>query len=172
MRSCRGVFLSSSSGIAGAGGGGGSGGGSGGTGGGSPVCVPNSVVDCYTGPAGSEGVGLCVGGKATCNEQGTALGPCMGEVLPSAENCSTMEAENCNGAGPECGVSVWSKSYGDFDGQYGRSVASDAMGNVYVCGIFYNKLDLGGGMMTTARPRRRLRLPKTSCVFVGNESLG
>ena len=134
----------------GAGGGvGGSGGGSGGAGGSPLVCVPNSPVSCYTGPANTAGVGLCLAGSAMCNDQGTALGPCMGEVLPAAENCATMADENCNGAGPDCGVSVWSKNFGDFDGQYGRSIAADAMGNVFVCGVFHSKLDLGGGPITS-----------------------
>ncbi len=135
---------SSTSGMGGAGGFGGMGG----MGGSPPVCVPNSVVACYTGPGTTENVGLCVAGKAMCNDQGSALGPCLGEVVPVAENCATMADENCNGTGPDCGVSVWSKNFGDFDGQYGRSIAADALGNVYVCGIFSGKLDLGGGTMT------------------------
>lgn len=138
-------------GMAGAGGTGGMAGmgGAGGSGGGVPlICEPGTMAACYTGPAGTKDVGLCVGGMWTCNAEGTAYGPCVGEVVPVAENCTTPLDENCNGAGPDCGAGVWSKRFGDFDGQYGRSVASDALGNVYVVGVFYSKLDFGAGPLT------------------------
>ncbi|MBK9264697.1 MAG: nucleotide-binding protein [Polyangiaceae bacterium] len=137
-------------GMAGTGGTGGMGGmaGGGGSGGSSLICEPNTTSACYTGPAGTQGVGLCVEGTWTCNAQGTGYGPCTGEVVPVAENCATPTDENCNGSGPDCGAAVWSKRFGDLDGQYGKSVAADAMGNVYVSGHFYGVLDLGAGPMT------------------------
>jgi hypothetical protein len=61
------------------------------------VCPPNQMVACYSGPAGTQGVGICKAGLALCNAQGTALGPCMGEVLPQAETCNTPVDDNCNG---------------------------------------------------------------------------
>ncbi|MEZ4293912.1 MAG: hypothetical protein R3B70_02965 [Polyangiaceae bacterium] len=65
------------------------------------VCLPNSVAPCYTGPAGTEGVGACTGGMKTCNAQGTAYGACTGEVLPVAEVCGNFVDENCNGQANE-----------------------------------------------------------------------
>ncbi|MFO0589497.1 MAG: hypothetical protein U0441_18310 [Polyangiaceae bacterium] len=70
------------------------------------TCVPNSVGACYTGPAGTVGVGLCKAGTATCNAQGTGYGPCAGDVTPVAETCMTPGDDNCNGqvneSGPGC----------------------------------------------------------------------
>lgn len=66
------------------------------------VCVPNGTSSCYTGPAGTLGVGICAAGITTCNAQGTAWGPCMGEVLPQVENCNTATDDDCNGQAPPC----------------------------------------------------------------------
>ena len=62
------------------------------------VCLPNSTSSCYSGPAGTAGVGVCKAGVRTCNAQGTGFGACVGQVLPAAENCSTPTDDNCNGA--------------------------------------------------------------------------
>src|SRR5262249_26552605 len=59
-------------GSGGGGGGGGNGGGHGGSGG--MICEPGSTVSCYTGPAGTLGVGACKGGTQTCNAMGTGYG--------------------------------------------------------------------------------------------------
>ena len=68
------------------------------------VCPPNQMVACYTGPAGTLGVGLCKPGMALCNDQGTATGACMGDVLPQPETCNTPEDDNCNGQTNESGA--------------------------------------------------------------------
>ncbi|MGK3962514.1 MopE-related protein [Sorangium sp. So ce118] len=87
----------SSSGSGGWGGDGG-GGGDGGQGGGGAVCAPGSQVACpYSGPPGTQGVGRCTAGLRTCDESGTAYGPCEGEVLPAPEDCSAAEDEDCDG---------------------------------------------------------------------------
>ncbi len=49
---------------------------------------------CYTGPAGTENVGVCHGGTATCNAG--KWGTCAGEALPSAETCDAQD-NDCNG---------------------------------------------------------------------------
>ncbi|MFN3199400.1 MAG: MopE-related protein [Bradymonadia bacterium] len=49
---------------------------------------------CYTGPAGTEGVGLCRGGEALCAEG--SLGQCNGQVLPTNERCNGLD-EDCDG---------------------------------------------------------------------------
>ncbi len=51
---------------------------------------------CYTGPAGTAGVGQCKPGKRTC-----AAGkwtPCAGEVTPTAETCNGLD-DDCDGVG-------------------------------------------------------------------------
>jgi hypothetical protein len=69
-------------------------------------CVPGDVIDCYGGPAGTENVGICKGGKQTCLQDGSGYGPCVGQVLPAQETCFTPDDDNCNGqvneGGPGC----------------------------------------------------------------------
>ena len=50
---------------------------------------------CYTGPLGTQGVGLCQTGKRTCSSDGT-LSSCVGEVLPVPEICNYAD-DNCDG---------------------------------------------------------------------------
>ena len=101
-------------------GGGGSGGaptttgGSGGTGGapttggsgGGPLCEPGSTDACYSGPPGTNGVGACKSGVTTCLPDGSAFGPCVGDVVPTAETCASPADDDCDGAtnedGPDC----------------------------------------------------------------------
>ena len=61
------------------------------------VCQPGATDPCYDGPAGTKGVGVCVGGTRACLPTGEGFGPCMGEVVPTAENCLTPADENCDG---------------------------------------------------------------------------
>jgi hypothetical protein len=61
----------------------------------------NQVVDdvlgaCYTGPAGTQNVGICHGGQLICNGM---VSSCGGEVLPgSIEICNNLVDDNCNGS--------------------------------------------------------------------------
>jgi hypothetical protein len=68
------------------------------------VCVPGDVVDCYGGPNGTKDVGLCKGGKQTCQDDGSGYGPCVGQVLPGQETCLSPDDENCNGQANEGGL--------------------------------------------------------------------
>ena len=49
---------------------------------------------CYSGKAGTKGVGLCIGGKRGCKAD-ASFGPCVGEVVPA-------QAELCNGKDDTC----------------------------------------------------------------------
>lgn len=64
-------------------------------------CDPGSVRDCYSGPPGTENVGACTVGSETCNDEGTAWGGCVGQVLPSSEVPTepgqTPVDEDCDG---------------------------------------------------------------------------
>ncbi len=55
-------------------------------------CSPGQTHACYTGPAGTRGVGICHDGSQTCQGSGELrgrFGPCTGEVVPSAPgDCS------------------------------------------------------------------------------------
>ncbi|WP_437597196.1 hypothetical protein WMF28_31785 [Sorangium sp. So ce590] len=61
------------------------------------VCAPSTKEACYSGPTGTEGVGACKAGERACLPSGTGFGPCAGEVVPAAEDCTTPEDENCDG---------------------------------------------------------------------------
>ncbi|MCA9558818.1 MAG: putative metal-binding motif-containing protein, partial [Myxococcales bacterium] len=56
------------------------------------------VAACYSGPEGTEGVGVCAGGGAVCAEG--VFGACEGEVLPAAEVCNQLD-DDCDGVADE-----------------------------------------------------------------------
>lgn len=60
-------------------------------------CTPGETRPCYEGPSGTDGVGICKAGTATCVEDGTDWSECVGQVLPKAEICSNGIDENCDG---------------------------------------------------------------------------
>lgn len=72
------------------------------------TCTANATQPCYTGPAGTEGVGPCHGGTQTCASNGESWGACTGEVLPAPEggHCDDGIDDDCNGlvdcADPAC----------------------------------------------------------------------
>lgn len=71
-------------------------------------CAPGATSPCYDGPPGTEGVGACKAGVATCLADGSGFGPCAGAVLPALENCDSPADDDCDGAVNEaeagCGV--------------------------------------------------------------------
>lgn len=60
------------------------------------MCTPDSMVqDCYTGPAGTAGVGVCASGAQSCIG---ILGECQGQILPAAkEDCANDLDDDCDG---------------------------------------------------------------------------
>lgn len=87
----------SASSAGGSGGGGAQGGGAqggGNTGGTSGECADGIERPCYTGPADTQGVGVCKDGAQQCT--GQKWGPCQGEALPSMEACDGFD-NNCDG---------------------------------------------------------------------------
>lgn len=77
------------------------------------ACVPEAACEvgdersCYTGPAGTKGVGSCEAGLQVCNSD-NEWGDCQGDVTPQDEVCNG-EDDNCDGAvdenNPEGGAS-------------------------------------------------------------------
>jgi hypothetical protein len=61
------------------------------------VCAPGAQLDCYDGPPGTLGVGMCVGGKKTCAADGKAWGPCLGQIIPDLDSCLDSLDNDCNG---------------------------------------------------------------------------
>lgn len=72
-----------------------------GTGGFGAECASGMTRDCYEGPPGTVGVGVCVSGVETCSDEGTEWGPCLGQVIPSSEvptpTGGTPADEDCDG---------------------------------------------------------------------------
>ncbi len=125
------------------------------------VCVPNTINACYSGPSGTEGVGLCVPGEAMCNEDGTVLGSCSGEVLPAFDNCTTPADEDCDAGPTGCtGDHVWSKRFGNSSAQFGSDVALDTAGNVVASGSFSGTVNFGGTTLTAAGSGNNMYLAK------------
>lgn len=58
-------------------------------------CAPNSWTNCYMGPAGTEGVGICHDGVNQCRADGTWSG-CLYEQDPEPEQCNCLD-NNCDG---------------------------------------------------------------------------
>ncbi len=56
-------------------------------------CIDGTQQPCYSGPAGTENVGVCTGGTQTCANG--AWGACMGETLPAAESCNGID-DDCD----------------------------------------------------------------------------
>jgi hypothetical protein len=63
-------------------------------------CTNGATRSCYTGPAGTAGVGACRAGTQTC-VGGKWSATCTGQVVPGAEDCSDAKDHNCNGL-PGC----------------------------------------------------------------------
>ena len=61
------------------------------------TCTPGETRPCYEGPSGTDGVGACKAGIATCVEDGTDWSECVGQVLPGPEICGNGIDENCDG---------------------------------------------------------------------------
>lgn len=59
-------------------------------------CEPGVEVPCYSGPPGTQNVGLCKQGIQTCTLP-AGWGPCVGEVLPAPEACNGVD-DDCDGA--------------------------------------------------------------------------
>src|SRR6266566_1736007 len=65
------------------------------TGAAGPTCTPGDFISCYTGPAGTLGVGICRAGTRTCGPSAT-WGTCAGLVLPQPEIANGID-DDCDG---------------------------------------------------------------------------
>ncbi len=67
-------------------------------------CTPGESLPCsYSGPPGTEGVGICTAGRNQCDAGGTGFSGCIGEIQPTAETCDTEFDDDCNGEANEPG---------------------------------------------------------------------
>lgn len=96
------------------------------------TCTPGTTQPCYYGPANTEGVGTCVGGMQTCNDQGTGWGSCVGQVLPVEEICADGLDNDCNGMTDESydlDGDGWTTCDGDCCDEPGIACADPALVN-------------------------------------------
>lgn len=124
----------------------------GGTGGagGAGVCEPGAEEPCYTGPEGTEGVGLCRAGTMTCKADGSGYEACQGEITPTAENCASATDEDCDGLAPPCsGTLLWAKRFGDAQDQIAWCVDTADDGNITLSGTMNGSVDFGGGLIAS-----------------------
>ena len=114
------------------------------------VCVPGTMGACYTGPDGTQDVGICKGGTGICKPDGLGYGTCEGQVLPAIESCLAPGDEDCDGAALACtGDELWHRRFGDAGAQAGAGVGT-ANGGAVIVGTFDGTVDFGGGNLTSA----------------------
>jgi MYXO-CTERM domain-containing protein len=99
------------------------------------ACVNGTTRGCYTGPAGTAGVGLCRAGLQTCVALNWST--CVGEVLPVPEVCNNGVDENCNGLAddgpPACGDCVNGTTRPCYDGPAGTAGVGICKAGTQLC---------------------------------------
>lgn len=106
------------------------------------ACVPGKAQPCYTGNPQTEGKGLCHGGTQTCNDDGLGFGECVGELLPTLEDCSNAIDEDCDGFA--CSQTLWAKQFGVGFDQTALDVAiNKSTGEIHVVGRSSGAIQFG-----------------------------
>ncbi len=82
------------------------------------TCTPGERMDCYEGPSGTAGVGICKAGYKECVEDGTDWSECREQVLPKSEVCSDGIDQDCDGNDltPETAIDIDGDGYTYCDG--------------------------------------------------------
>ncbi len=94
----------------------------------------NLTKPCYTGKAGTKGVGLCKAGTQTCSAG--SWGACSGQVIPATETCDKQD-NDCNGKKDDLtSCSAQGKNCGTI---------SDGCGGTLSCGSCTSPSVCGGG---------------------------
>jgi hypothetical protein len=100
------------------------------------TCLVGQTRSCYSGPAGTSGVGVCSAGIQRCHmgaDWGTFWSACSGEVLPSPEDCSKPEDENCDGTS-SCGECTPGETRSCYSGPEGTQGVGRCVGGTQTCG--------------------------------------
>jgi hypothetical protein len=113
------------------------------------ACEPGSVQSCYTGPEGTQDVGVCMAGSQTCEPDGSAWGPCSGEVMPDPgpENCASGVDSNCDNQAMCTGTFLWGYSASGTTKFVAHSIAVDSAGDVVIVGVLAGTASLGDKMI-------------------------
>ncbi|MDI3282658.1 hypothetical protein [Polyangium sp. 15x6] len=113
------------------------------------ACVPFVPVSCYTGPAGTENVGICASGLQSCDEHGKPTGVCIGQTTPMVEQCDAEgRDEDCDGQINEpdahcCGDGVLAFGETCDDGNADPTDACTPLCMTPFCGDGFLQRDLG-----------------------------
>jgi hypothetical protein len=109
------------------------------------VCPVEPGRSCYTGPAGTLGVGRCMAGVTGCGPTGAPA--CLGQQLPVREDCSTPEDDDCDGS-TACPDRQDVLSLGGTEDDSALDVALDSGGNTLLLGQGNGTLNLQGATVT------------------------
>jgi hypothetical protein len=119
-------------------------------------CLPGESFFCYTGPAGTLGVGPCVQGIRPC-EGGFLADRCDGEVLPApVEICGDVIDNDCDGLGDEeaagpCGdCDATCRSDGEVEPEPDDPGATGLMTNPDGPGVVLGSEDVRAGYLWSA----------------------
>ncbi len=107
-----------------------------------PECSGTETRSCYTGPSGTEGVGICHNGTQTCIDPPGSWGSCTGEQTPLiTEICGNGIDETCDGVDPICppivpeGYVAWWRFEGDTTDLTGNNDGTIFGNPQYVSGV-------------------------------------
>lgn len=119
------------------------------TGTGANLCVPGTTEACYSGPAGTLGVGACKSGMHTCAADGASYGSCVGEVDPTTESCLSSADDDCDGSAPPC--AGWVQTIGGASFESVRAIVALSNGHLVVAGAFDGQLAAASANSNGAR---------------------
>lgn len=113
---------------------------------GAAECTPPLAETCYSGAAGTDGIGTCRGGSRDCEASGH-WGPCVGEVVPTTEDCQTNADESCS---PNCGEYLAHRTFFSEAEEYIDQLFVLNNGDLLLVGNAGpgSGLDFGGGPLT------------------------
>ncbi len=137
------------------------------------LCIPGETRACYSGPAGTKGVGSCAPGVETCEPDGAQFSLCAGQILPAFDDCVTAADEDCDGVPVACtGALLWAHTYDTplvkglmAEDYLPLSVTIDRTGAVIVAGAFLDPIDFGGGPLHASDGA-----PNETCLFAAKWS--